>query len=87
MNRREKLDEIFNRVDDLLLDGKFDEVDKELRGLNPDTLDTTSSLGYLTITFAAKRRLKARAAFLSAVRQKLTAERPSEVEALLSGLD
>ena len=75
-----QLDAIYNDIDDLLLGGNFQEVDVILSKI-PEDAEIDILLAYLTITFAAKSKLKNRAAFYSMV-ERLHGSDPL----LLSGL-
>lgn len=73
----EKLDALYDRVDDLLLASDFATIDKELAAADPE-IDLTVALGLLTITYAAKEHLPARAMFASAVFARAEKENGTE---------
>lgn len=81
------IDEIYNWADDLFLEGKFEVVDEKLGDLDPADLGATLALAWLTITGAARDKLKNRAAFYEKCRVFVEATQPArDVEGLLSGL-
>ncbi len=66
MSEEEILDEIFNRIDDLLLAGDFEAVDKIIKERDFPTTPTLIApiiCVVLTSTLAAKDKLKERAKF------------------------
>lgn len=70
-NTDKRLDEIFDKLDDLGLEGKFEEVDKELAKVDVDNEDEyVILLGYLTITFYMAPFLKNRTALYDKIRNK-----------------
>ena len=75
-----EIDIIYDRIDDLLSDGKFNEVDNMLKNLDVNRIDEDEMLSYLTITAAAKNILLNRKAFFEKVKTKLSPE-------VLSGLE
>lgn len=52
------LTKIYDRLDELILDGRFDQVDTVLREVDLDKLDPICMLGYLSITFMARGQLE-----------------------------
>ncbi|TFH46695.1 MAG: hypothetical protein E4H01_09535 [Lysobacterales bacterium] len=87
MNEDDKLDEIFNKVDDLFLAGKFEEADALLSAVDPREIGETLTIGWLTITFAARDRLQNRDALVARARAYFEAEIPEAAAALLKGLE
>lgn len=82
------LDIIFNTIDDLLLDDKFDICNQILESVWVDVFDLDLLLGFLTITFAAKSHLKCRERFFERVYDKcLLEEGKKHTEELLVGLE
>lgn len=86
MNVDDALDALFQEIDDLLLEGKFDEVDARLREYNPSEVGEELAIGMLVITLAAKRKLKDREGYLQRVRTYLKDKHPNRVERILKGL-
>ena len=82
----DRIDWIYNTVDDLLLAGKFAEVDTMLRDVDLETLGIAEMLSYLTITLYATEKLHDRAAFYDRVRARLLVVDPSRADGLLRGL-
>ncbi len=82
-----RIDEIFDRIDGLLLGGRFDEVDNELRNLDL-TQETALLLSYLSISFAAKFHLQQWAPTVNKIRIELEKRRGrQETRELLRGFD
>lgn len=67
MATHKEIDEVFNLIDDLLLRGKFEEVDSILDSVDILNTDLDILLTYLTTTLAAKDILKSREKFLEKV--------------------
>lgn len=80
------LDIIFDQMDEMLLAGEFDQVDRILAEVIPGSFSVELLLGLLTVTLPAKNRLRNRAPFFERVRQSLY-ERGETDEGLLVGLD
>jgi len=80
------LDIIYDRIDEMLLAGEFDQVDRLLVDTSPNTLSVDLLLGVLTVTLPARKRLANRAAFFALVEQTLR-ERGALKESLLVGLE
>ena len=81
-----ELDYIFDYTDFLLRRGQFDVVDAILHALTyrVDTMNLDEGLTYLTVTIAAKNKLRYRKSFYDAVYNKFKDDkRPT----LFSGLD
>jgi hypothetical protein len=79
------IDFIYNTVDLMLRDGRFDLVDELLRQVDvKNKVDVL--LAYLTLTLPAKSKLLQRASFFERVKQELT-QRGEYREALLTGLE
>lgn len=79
-----KLDEIFDKVDELCWAGDFDEIDRLLVQEKPER-DIVLRLGWLTITISVKSRLKNRRAFFDDTKSLL--EGNPERDGLLRGLE
>ena len=83
-----QIDEIFDKVDDLFLDGKFAEVDAMLPDVDPAALDECLTVAWLTITMAAKDKLRNRASLVDRVRAHFEEAEPAyRVNKLLRGLE
>ena len=63
MNTADQLDELYDRIDDWLLEGSFDKVDQELCSVNVFEIEPVIIVGYLAITLADKSKLKNRLSF------------------------
>ena len=81
-----RLDEIYNKVDDLLLAGKFEEVDKLLSYIDVRNTNIDILLGWLTITLAARSKLKNRANFFFQCKTKIVFDDRNS-STLLQGLE
>jgi hypothetical protein len=80
------LDVVYNYIDEMLLAGKFSEVDDRLSSTECDEYSVDLLLALLTITFAAKRHLPHRQRFYAQVEQSIRAKGEWE-EGLLYGLE
>lgn len=65
----EELDVLFDEVDDLLLDGQFETVNKMLVGVKDRDVDWI--IGMLTLTLPAKSELSNRRSFFEAAEKVL----------------
>jgi hypothetical protein len=82
------LDLVFDRLDDLLLEGRFDACDATLRAVAPSQLPPVVAAGFLAATRAADDRLRDARALLrerivETSRGRMSAE---ALEQLLAGL-
>lgn len=80
-----QVDRIFDEVDDLFLEGLFEDVDYILENLDVPKTPTVLLVAYLSITLAAKDELKKRVEFFQKVKTELEVRenRPN----LLKGLE
>jgi hypothetical protein len=87
--RREKIDPaidlLFDRVDNLLLAGKFSECDALLKVIDVKRLDSNLIVAALSITDAAKDKLPSRSQFLDVCEKHLPTIAPGRVQLLLDG--
>lgn len=81
----QRLDYIFNTLDDWLLKGECGKVNQVLEQVDTNTWDIVYLIGYLTITLTWP--LPARPEFFQKVKERLQQEAPERVENLLRGLD
>lgn len=72
------LDLVFDHVDELLLAGRFPEVNRFLCGVPVEKLDPAILIGSLTITGPARTALDARPAFVRRVQAQLRESMPPE---------
>jgi hypothetical protein len=77
---------VFDTIDDLLLEGRFQVCDDTLRAVDVERLNPTLLLALLSITLAAKDRLHGREALLKRIERRLRTLAPERVEELLHGL-
>ena len=83
-NIDEDIDTIYDCIDDLLLEGRFDIVDRILKEV--DILEPTDILiAYLVITYAAKNKLKERASFFNECKAMISMS--GEDPNILNGLE
>lgn len=82
------LDMIYDVVDDMLIDGQTETVNRLLGRLRAQRLDIATMLGFLSITLDDASRLPARPAYLQAVRDDLRRRGEQDrMDDLLRGLD
>lgn len=85
--RTEKaIDLLFERIDTLLNDEDFDGCDDVICKIDFARLDTNLMIAALTITLAAKDRLRKRRQMVERVESRLQSIAPDRVERLLAGL-
>lgn len=82
----EATDLLFEKIDDLLLEGKFEEVDEHLLKFRLEELSIELLIGILSITWQAKELLKNRQAVFNKIREIIEIKEPSRIKELLSGL-
>jgi hypothetical protein len=80
------MDLLFDNVDEMLCDGKFKEVDDLLETMDLSILNTTLLIGLLSITSAAKNKLKNRASLVQRIEEIFKVTDPERVDRLLKGL-
>jgi len=80
MDRR--LDELFEYVDDLFLDGSWGECNEFLAALDPEKLELSLLIGVLSITNDMKGKIEGRGKFIEEVKRR----DPLRRERLLEGL-
>lgn len=83
----EGLERIYEDVDGLLQEGRFDVVDELLRIVDIYRFFVVQMLAFISITFAARDELKAHAGFVARVREHLKRVEPARVEELLAGFE
>tara|TARA_Y100000310_G_C20671249_1_gene810429 strand:- start:531 stop:956 length:426 start_codon:yes stop_codon:yes gene_type:complete len=83
-----RLDILFNYINNLLCSDSFETVDKFIDIVKVDKLELTLIIGILTITLAAKYKLHNREAFVNKVYEYLEATEPDKERRinLLKGL-
>ncbi len=81
----EALDVIYRNVDQMLLEGHFALCDQLLGDLDPSKLSVDLTVAFLTITLAARGRLRNRPEFFHRAAQQLASQ--PDVHQLLSGLE
>ncbi|MFC1759412.1 hypothetical protein ACFL2H_11705 [Planctomycetota bacterium] len=80
------LDIVYDRVDEMMLAGQFDEVNQTIADLNVDELSIDIILGVLTITLPGKSKLPDRNKFFEDAKRSLES-RGEHCEGLLAGLN
>ncbi|MEZ4406147.1 MAG: hypothetical protein R3A52_06710 [Polyangiales bacterium] len=83
---RAALTEIYDALDERLLDGELDAAGWILDAVEVSRLDVTTALGFLSVTLAARDRLPARRDLVDRVAEWLRAKDPARVASLLEGL-
>jgi len=87
MSIDKQIDKIFDQVDDLCLEGKFEEVDEILKSVDIENTMEELLIAYLAITKAATPKLRWRDRFYSDVFSKFLKTRGiSETQNLLKNL-
>jgi type III restriction enzyme len=82
------LDLVFDTVDDMLLEGRFTQVNRLLECVPVAQLDPVILIGFLSITGAAREALHSRPALVAAVREALRERMtPEELERAMQGLE
>lgn len=79
------LDIIFDEVDEMLLAGEYDRVNRLLAEMSTDAIPVELLIGVLTATLPARNQLPNRASFLARVEQTLR-DRGELEDGLLGGL-
>jgi len=84
----DQLDVIFNTIDDLIIDGKYSEINNMLWKLHGNDFNGDCMVGILTITFRVKHKLPYRSIVYQKTRKKLKKELISEdkINKILKGL-
>ncbi len=80
------IDLLFEKIDDLLVDGHFTACDDILRAIDVSRLDTNLLVAVLSITVAAREHLPYRVRWLERATQRLMELSPDRIEGLLAGL-
>ena len=80
------VDLVFDHFDELLDCGKFREADEALAAVDVKRLDSNLMVALLTITRAAKDRLRRRADLVRRIEARLIADAPERTKELLAGL-
>ena len=86
---RKALTEIYDFLDDLLLEHRFTVVDLILKAVDLGKLDSTCMIGFLSITYIYHHQLAQRDPLLLRIKLECLAQGYSEekVDRLLGGLD
>lgn len=82
------IDLVFDTLDQMLLDGGYDEVNEVFPQVNFDKLDDSVSLGFLTITLWCKNNLPNRATFYQRLYKHIENNYPAkDVKSIMQGLE
>lgn len=85
---RDQLDALYEEIDTLLLEGKFDEVNTRLMRVNVRELDPLLTVGWLGITLRDKKKLSNRPVFYDRVEMNFYDRYPAKkAKELLKGLE
>ena len=92
VSSKNRIDLLYDRVDDRLLDSDFNRVDDCFRLLRKEMVQAVEhldmTLALLTVTNCASEHLPERAVFIQALRKELLSKMtPKDVDAHLYGLD
>jgi hypothetical protein len=79
------LDVIYDYIDDLLLEGAYNKIDEVLETVAVKDWSNVLLVGFLTITLAAKLKLKNREKLFFRIKEVLSA-RTERYESILKGL-
>jgi hypothetical protein len=82
-----EIDALYDKVDDMLRAGLFDDVDRLLASIDVERLTITMMLAHATITFAANDRLREYFPYVARVRVRLMQVDPERTDDLLRGLE
>jgi len=84
---RKAIDVVFDNIDNLCCEQRFEEIDEILSKVDLDRLDENLIVAFLTISFGAKNYIKQRASFYEKAEFKLLeAKDPDVVKQILNGL-
>lgn len=88
MNIDKWIDKIYQEIDGLLLNGKFDEIDVILDNLNIDDFPTSILISYLTITLPIMKRSTSREHLFNRILDKFQSDPTTKdrIRRLLGGL-
>jgi hypothetical protein len=85
---RKAIDVVFDNIDNLCCEQKFEEIDEILSKADLDRLDENLIVAFLTISFGAKNYIKQRASFYEKAKLKLLgSENENVVKEILNGLE
>ncbi len=82
----EALGIVFNNCDNLLIAGKFDEINTLLDQVDTDRMNIELMVGLLAATLPAKDKLSARKHYYEKVKVRLTELVPDRVDRIMKGL-
>jgi len=74
---------LFRGIDNLLCEGKFEQVNQDLQDIDLEKLDSTLLVGLLSITFAAKKHLPYREPMTLKLAERLKVLVPDKWERLI----
>ena len=81
-----ELDELYDKIDGLIGEEKFSELDTMIAELDMSKIGTIMAVGWLTLTLVAKDRLLSRAGLVSRCEARLQKLGVDRVDELLKGL-
>lgn len=85
-NEDSAIDNLFNHVDDMLLEGKLTECDKYINELDLNNMSVAMIVGVLTIVSSARQKLTGYKELVRRAEVALAVLAPKRVEGLLIGL-
>lgn len=80
------IDIIFNNIDDRLLEGKFEDINEDLKLINIPNTSTLLLVAVLTITLTAYNKLDYRSKFFESIEQEFLEREGDRTKELLRGL-
>jgi len=90
MNDVNEIDEIsdylFESIDDLHLEGRFDIVDEIIENINLSKFNNYFLVGLLSITFPARSKLKNRTSMVNRIEYQFELRCPNRIPELIGGL-
>ena len=78
---------LYDRMDQLLTDGRFAECDEILKTVRFDMLGPLHTVGFLTITSGYRHQLKERSTYYRKVERQVRLELPDRADRILVGLE
>jgi hypothetical protein len=82
----DSLDVLYEHADDLMLEGRFSELDGVVGQVDVEGMSLDLMIGFLTITNLAKEHLPSRATLVTAIETRIREIAPEREESLLRGL-
>ena len=84
-NIDDAIDLLFDHIDEMFLEGRFEECNDLLPKIDLEKMDTYLLVGLLSITFAAKNKLSYHPEFESKIEERLKVLAPDRAHRLIRG--